>query len=396
MQENKDFNPEEHLQFEPSSEVPVRGAPSEAPEKKSSRIEPTVSPDKSEIESDLQPEKIGRLISERMQDLGYHPVIVFGSANAGKSTLLSSLISYLKTESESGVGIYIGDTIVPVSSDYGRWAIEQANAFFFRGIQEFMLGTANQATKADRPFFIPVRIVPKDKPEIKLAFMESNGEWYKPDIKSARYFQDLKDEINAVLINFQRGISFLHVAPYTQVEAWSSAQIDHEVNKNEIMLADGALVGAMNSYEAVRPFKSDDAHMLIMTKWDARRDEDNSTTLEDALLNVPDSLLITTLLGQYQQGFSAFNSLNISLERKRMMRYCAGIIKGREVVTPNPELQKILDRYRKNLWNWLYANATRTHPDISEEINLFSPPPAINLGLIERMTLALERLITGG
>lgn len=397
MSQGKDFDPEDHLYFEPeqskSDLTPVREERvTEDPPKAVKTEDP---PPKNE-EEDLSQEKIGRIIAEKMQDHGFHPVVIFGSPNSGKSTMLQSLFGYLMTEVDQGVGIYLDESMIPEGTAYGRFARDSAHAFFYRGMQEFIDGLAEQKTRARAPFFIPVRIVPPNKPEVRIAFMESDGEWYRPRKETARYYQELKEEINGVLLNYQRGITFLHVAPYTQLKTWTSERGSEEQNKLEIRDADSALVGALNSYEAVRPFKTDDAHMMIMTKWDARKPDGEHESLEEALLNVTDAALSAALVSQYQQGFSAFNSLQIPKDRKRLMRYCAGIMREREVVPPKtPELQAALNLYRQNLWNWLYSNATRTSPDIAESIPLFDPPPVKPPSLLDRITEALERLFYG-
>ena len=397
MTESKDFNPEDHLLFEQEKTAPkeasvqessgpdagIRGAPSD---KQSSP----------NYEEEISPEKVGRIIADRMEEHGFHPVVIFGSSNSGKSTMIQSLFSYLMTEVDKGVGIYLDESMIPVGTAYGRFALERAQAFFYKGMQEFIDGKGPQATRVVAPFFIPVRIVPPNKPEIRLAFMESAGEWYKPQRDTARFYQELREEVNGLLLNYQRGITFLHIVPFTQQETWTSERANEERNKEEIRDADSAIVGALTSYESIRPFKTDDSHMMIMTKWDARKPDEGHESLEDALLNVSDTALVSALINQYQQGYSAFNSLMIPNDRKRLMRYCAGIMRGMEVVPPKTEeLQNALNMYRQNLWNWLYSNAVRTNPDISAELLLFDPPPKKPISIFDKITLTLGKLLAG-
>jgi hypothetical protein len=397
MTQSKVFDPEDHLHFEPEQ---PRGDLSSIREELVTEVPPKVKTSEEtppHDEEDLSQEKIGRLIAEKMQDHGFHPVVIFGSPYSGKSTMLQSLFGYLMTEVDQGVGIYLDESMIPEGTAYGRFARDSAHAFFYRGMQEFIDGKGEQKTRARAPFFIPVRIVPPNKPEVRIAFMESDGEWYKPEKDTARYYKELREEINGILLNYQRGITFLHVAPYTQLKTWTSERGSEEQNKQEIRDADSALVGALNSYESVRPFKTDDSHMMIMTKWDARKPDGQHGTLEEALSNVSDTTLSSALVSQYQQGFSVFNSLKVPKERKRLMRYCAGIMQEREVVPPKtPELQAALNEYRKNLWNWIYSNATRTNPDVSKSMPLFDPPKPKPMGpigiLIVKLTKAIERL----
>lgn len=319
---------------------------------------------KSSDYADTDASALGKLIAENMDELGYHPVIIFGSSFSGKSSLLGSLLAYFQVDTSKEVGISLGDPLVPTSSEHGKEAIAKAEAFFYRSVQEFIGGEAHQATKTPFPFFIPVVIRPKNKPEMRFAFMESAGEWYKPNKDSDRFFQSLKSEIEGVLRHYQKGISLIHIAPYTQSSVRDGA-VSPEHEKNEIKDASLALVGALDSYTRFRTFKSSDHHMFLVTKWDAYTDQ--GLEIADILAN-PDMAAVEEFANEkYTQGFAAFKGLPLESNQKTIMQYCSGLISGRAIIKPSKEMTPILYRYPQTMWNWLYRNA-------SEGINLIPKP----------------------
>jgi hypothetical protein len=343
----------------------------------------------SEAFSELDLTKVGQKIAEVMEELDYHPVIIFGSSNSGKSSLLGSLLSYFQIDTTHGIGIYLGDSLIPTSTPHGKWAYSEAESFFYKSIQEFLDGTAHAATKSRHPFFIPIKINPPNLPEIKFAFMESNGEWYKPQKDTGRYFPELKEEINAILKHYQRGISFIHLAPYTQINAWVEDQNDTQLNKEEINDASLALVGALNSYEQLRVFKSDDAHMFLITKWDASAKQN----VQDQLQNVDVANVEAVANNLYTKGFAAFNNLSIELNQKNIMQYSSGIISGRSIIKSSPNLKPILNRYPQTMWNWLYGNATDNNSEINNRLVLIPKPIVPKKSFFDNLNNLITRIL---
>lgn len=336
---------------------------------------------------------IGKVIAEQLEATGYHPVVVFGSSNSGKSSLLGSLFSYFQANATNGIGIFLGESFLPEDTPYGSWANKEAETFFYKGVQEFLAGKAHAATRSEYPFFVPIRITPKNSPEIKFAFMESNGEWYKPKKDTGRYFSELKEEINTLLAHYQRGISFIHIAPYTQIDAWTSRQDGQNKNQDEIADADLALVGALNSYERMRTFKGDDSHMFLMTKWDACKRWEGDRDLIQLLSDIDALELEEAMKVSYLKGFSAFNNINVEKHQKNIMQYCSGIMIGREIVKANAEIKGVIDRYPQTMWNWLYGNATICHPSINTRLQLLPKPRPPRKGLIDLIHDSIESLL---
>lgn len=329
--------------------------------------------------------KVGVQLAENMDEAGYHPVIIFGSSNSGKSSLLGSLLAYFQVDTTQEVGIGLGEPLIPTESEQGKAAFKQAEVFFYRSVQEFIGGEAHQSTKTPFPFFIPVVIRPKGKPEVKVAFMESNGEWYKPDRTSDRFFQTLRSEIEGVLRHFQKKISFVHVAPYTQ-STIRDGVVDQGTERKEMNDASLALVGALDSYTRFRTnIKSEDSHMFLVTKWDAHTNEDAEIF---EILGNPDLAEVEEFANsKYTQGFAAFKGLRLGLNQKSIMQYCSGLMSGRAILRPTKELRPILYRYPQTMWNWIYANAT-------DGIELIARPAPRKLSIWQHALRLLNKILS--
>lgn len=283
---------------------------------------------------------------------GYHPIVLFGSAGSGKTSLLLSLLALLRDEPELHCGLDLGEPILSVDTPYGRFLREQAEGFYGRKTQDFIEGRAAAKTAIEAPFFIPVVIRPENKPEIRLAFMESNGEWYRPDRESDRLFRPLRQQIEQFLSAYQEPITFIHLVPYTQ-QALYTVGGDQHTDEQEIREACLAVVGALKAYKEVRANKIGDRHLMLVSKWDAhnRDDWDRVGVLEDTT-----GELEAFLNGRYRQAFAEYRNLGLAPHQRQVEAYCAGQIRGQAVIKPRrgEELHDALIQYPKKLWRWLY------------------------------------------
>lgn len=338
-------------------------------------------------------QRLGRQLAGQMDEQGYHPVVLFGSSASGKSSLLASLLAYLQVDTTAKVEIQLGDRLLLDDQDYGSWAHDEATAFFYRSVEEFIGGTAHPATVSKNPFFIPVVLKPHNgMPEAKFAFLESRGEWYQPKMETNEVFQRLREEVSGVLLNFPKGISFLHVAPYTQVNTWDEDAASQQVRDVKLRHeADLALVGALNAYKAVRPLKHQDAHLFLVTKWDAYAPPGapsgsfSSPTVDEVTGVAKD---------RYSRGFSAFFNLNLGDDQhrwqKQIMQYSSGLISGRSILAPTGDVKDQVYRYPRVMWNWLYENATRSDGACRK---LFASPPPPKPTLMDGGRAALARIL---
>lgn len=301
------------------------------------------------------PDGSGRRMADRLREKGFHPVIVLGTTASGKSTLLSSLIGYLKTEPSASISI--GEWIVPPDSPYGEYHLKEYQLFFHHSVQNFLNGIGHAKTMLNYPVFIPVVVRPGNGlPDVKFAFLESPGEWYLPKPETAAFFQPLKQEILDVLFHFPGRLSVLHVAPFTTVDGYGNNLTDFD-NSQGRSDSDLGLLGAIKSYENVRATPHKDSHLFLFTKWDLYA----KPHAAGEKFSQPDPEELSALLYErFNQSWTAFQSMAIgdTKGRRSYMQYCAGLISGNEVRRMEDEIRPILQRYPRTVWNWLYTNAT--------------------------------------
>lgn len=284
----------------------------------------------------------------------YYPVVLFGNANSGKTSLLLSLFALLRTEPSLATGLELGEPIVATDSLFGRYLYDSAEGFFGKKTQDFIEGRASSKTAIDLPFFVPVIFRPEGKPEIRFAFMESNGEWYRADRSSERLFPALRQQIEDFIASYQGPITFIHLLPYTQQVVYGSSgdQLTDNVEMKEAQLA---IVGALLAYQKARVNKQDDRHLVLVTKWDAH--ERQETDRADVLMNTgeqPEAFANE----RYEQAMAVFKGLGLARVQQNINAYCAGIMAGQNVIMPKrgDELREAVLSYPTQLWRWLYRS----------------------------------------
>jgi len=284
----------------------------------------------------------------------YHPVVLFGNANSGKTSLLLSLFALLRTEPSLATGLELGEPIVPTDSLFGRYLYDSAEGFFGTKTQDFIEGRASPKTAIDLPFFVPVVFRPEGKPEIRFAFMESNGEWYRADRSTERLFPALRQQIEDFISCYQGPITFIHLLPYTQQNVYGGPG-DQLTDNNEMKEAQLAIVGALLAYQKARVNKQDDRHLVLVTKWDAHDRQESDRA--DVLLHAgeqPEAFASE----RYDQAMAVFKGLGLSRVQQNINGYCAGIMSGQNVTLPKrgDELRDAVLNYPTQLWRWLYRS----------------------------------------
>lgn len=302
---------------------------------------------------------------------GYHPVVLFGNANSGKTSLLLSLLALIRTEPKLATGLELGDPVVPTDSLYGQYLHDQAEGFFGRKTQDFIEGKASPKTAIELPFFIPIVFRPEGKPEIRFAFMESNGEWYRPDRQSDKLFPALRQQIEEFIATYQGPITFIHLLPYTQQAVYGSAA-NQLTDDHEMKEASLAIVGALLAYQKARVNKQDDVHLVLVTKWDAhdRQDNDRADVLQHT-----GSEPREFADDRYSQAMAVFRGLGLRSDQQFLNSYCSGIIAGQAVTMPKrgDELRDAVLNYPTQLWRWLYRSTLEQLGEVP--IDPFPTPP---------------------
>ncbi len=345
-------------------ELEIPGDESEAAESVTSKSEsveqspdveaPSIAEQHIELDED-DVEQGGRNVAEDLFDKGYQPVILFGNAFSGKTSLLLSLFATIRTEAALDAGLTLAPPILNRNSRYGRYITAQAEAFWGQKTQDFIEGTASPKTLIDLPFFIPVTLSPRGKHEAHFAFMESNGEWYRADRESEKLFPAMRKQIEDFMAHYQGGITFIHLVPYTQ-KSVRSANYDGAGDSGEIREASLAIDGALQAYKRARPDKGNDKHLMLVTKWDAHLPEiDRVEVLTD-----PDIEDVEEFVAyRYSQALASYKGLNLREDQVALNSYCAGIMTEQGVLSLKygSEMRSAVIDYPTRLWRWLYKNA---------------------------------------
>jgi hypothetical protein len=298
------------------------------------------------------------MLADAVAALGYHPVVVFGNSNSGKTTMLLSLFALLMTN-EMRIGIRLGEPLIDIGQPTGLESWERAQRLFGEATQRFIQGQAPNATATREPFFVPLIITPPPPlPEVKIALMESNGEWYRPDWDTPALLPSFRKQIEDFIVHFPRAITFIHAVPRTQLAIGSTQGVSGD-DSNLIREADLAIVGAVSNYSRLRTDRSDDYHALLITKWDAHSWVAGGGDVVEVLTS-PDEAVDHFVESNCPQSKAALRGLNLADGHFIVKPYCAGRIVGRDVVAfpADSQLGPIIQAYPKRLWNWIYRQAS--------------------------------------
>jgi hypothetical protein len=294
-------------------------------------------------------------LARSLTEKKYHPVMLFGTAASGKSSMLASLFHYLQNDPRSGAICMLGEWIIPVDTELGGKVADQVSRFFNNSVMKFNAGVALPRNKANiPPFFIPVILRPNNgKPEVRLAFLESAGEHYHVKEDTADYFPKLKNEILDVYQNFRGGLSVLVVAPYTLKDAYGSQTIE-EPDDSALQEVDQALYGALQSYQSNRRWFDLDHHMFVLTKWDVYA----KGISNPEFTNPPNGLVEKIIKERYRLAWNFFQTMP-KHGNSNSMQYSSGLISGVSVVSVPDKLKpSTINKFPRALWNWIYHNAS--------------------------------------
>lgn len=321
---------------------------------------------------------LGADLARVLQDGGYHPVVLFGTNNSGKTSILMSLFATIAAEPILDTGLALCDPILGSRSDVARLLHREAENTFHIKTQAFLAGEKIPKTSVALPFFVPVEFRPPNGPPVKFAFLESNGEWYRPLISDGsrladveRLYPELRSEIETFISGFQNGITFIYAAPVTQGEVYAAAENVYDTK--ELGYASLAIKGVLQSYDRIRANgRSQDRHLLLLTKWDALsvRSADRADSIPATHAEV-----LEFCHRKYGQALAAFQGLNLGPDQRNINAYCAGMINERGLLPLKHEdpVRGVIASYPVRLWNYLYRNALI---DIGETpVSPFREPP---------------------
>jgi hypothetical protein len=301
-------------------------------------------------------QSVGVNLGELLDINDYHPVMIFGTRASGKSTLLASVFNYIKYYgSKSKSMVFFGDPIVPVDTPYGKEVFEAAQEFFHNKVEYFARGLAPERTQVNAPFFIPVIFRREGYPDLKIAFLESAGEWYMPNSNLIGMYQPLKEEIESVYRSYPKSITLLLVAPFTTKAAFSHEPLD-PVDSSEMRDSDSGLFNSLAIYQSMRgeTQRQIDNYRFILTKWDVYSDGDIE---HPDLVNPSRQLISEKISERFPKSWNIFQAMGDG-KNKDVMPYSAGFIAGDDIIG-NPEEIKIkMQRFPQTLLDWIYDCVT--------------------------------------
>ena len=315
-----------------------------------------------------------RLLVDQLLKFGYHPVILCGTSNAGKTCALASLCSFLKLGGRASVDF--GPWPSDGGSDENTQRLRQAESLFHEVVNDFKHGLAPRSTGAGLPYVVPIEIMPKHNSAarrdsngggnvapVRLAIMDMGGELFKPAPETPGYRPPPSD-VAQVLRLYSRSVSMVYMGPTTRLAGYKSSNDTrlepHESESRDLMIKedpDAALINAIKGYEKVRPNRRSDRHLFVLSKWDL------AVPVDEPDFEAPERAMIEhEIEKRFPEAWAAYQAMRVNPRAKWVVQYSAGIISDRTVTSygkDTPERDK-LDDYAKVMWNWLYRGATRS------------------------------------
>jgi len=305
-------------------------------------------------------------LCEELIKKNYHPVVLIGTRAAGKTSLLTSLFRYLRTDSSSQILYGIGEPIIPEDTAVGELMYQNAKRFLNHIVTDFQEGKTAARTSTD-PYFIPVVLTPTNgQPITNIAILEIPGERYQIDRSSIDMFKETSWEIAEVYRNYPGPISIIVVGPIVVGDAYQSDETMTEKYIQERFNTDIALNGALQSYQGMRSQKGKDSISFLLTKWDAY-----TKGIMSPEFGAPPKGLIENLINQlYPNTWNTFNLLaQLNPNKLMAMRYCSGLMSGDHSLPIPSKYIEDINIYPKTIWNWLYENSSGGVPLFPKESN---------------------------
>ncbi|HET9638249.1 MAG TPA: hypothetical protein VFP12_03500 [Allosphingosinicella sp.] len=300
-------------------------------------------------------------LGKRLEDTNRHPVLIFGTAAAGKSSLILSLINALGNAEE--VNVVFADNEPIFDDSYGDFQKQRhaiARQFYDWGIHRWTAGQPPLPNIGER-FFIPVDIQPRNSllPPVKFAILDGRGEDYGPNTQLdaeqgmvGDIRRPLGEEIKQLLQEFSHEITVIYVAPFSQHGAASEDTIDGNTGLRHVI----------QEYSAARvqDLRANDSHLFLFTKWD----EHAHPLMKRDLFAEPTSIDVAKQLRiRYESAWGQFCGLPVggpARDRRVFMQYSAGYFVNERLHPPPDLVEETFRRYPRTIANWLYSRAARS------------------------------------
>lgn len=299
-------------------------------------------------------------ISELLTSKGYHPVLLFGSAAVGKSTLLVSLFTFANFHRDSPSVCRFNDRFFETENISTNEIKARASQLFFKDTVDFQRGAMPERTQAAAPIFVPVDLTPKQQQGggLSIAFLESAGEHQKADEQTGQVRENsFAEEIRRIFQSFEGPLSIILVAPYQIGQSRYEGETDtvDTADQTEMSNADQALYLSLANYVRVRPERLQklDNFMFLLTKWDEHTRGPN----DEEFLQPQADLVKAKLREKFPMSWNYFYNMPHS-NKLRWLHYSAGVITGNIRLTPSDEFERTFGIFPREVWRWIYSNAT--------------------------------------
>ena len=295
---------------------------------------------------EVRGESLGKSLSAN----GFHPVLIFGTAATGKTTFLTSMLSFFTSTPDVGVTITLGDPIS--TTEVGLKAHESSEKLFHLQVNNYLNGLAPVQNQEAFPFFVPVELRSRRNHELtRIALMESSGELWSVAMKK-NFVQELREEIIDVYINYPYPITVIMVVPYAMSEGYTGNN-SSENDKSTFRDSDIALHQTLQVYQRYRPPHIRDNFYFVLTKWDLH----TQVLASEEFLNPDDELVRELVRERFPRAFGHFENM-ADEDLAQCTPYSAGLIGGTKILEIPKNLKPALDEFPYRLWRWIYANAT--------------------------------------
>ena len=280
---------------------------------------------------------------QNLRDNQIHPVLVFGTTAAGKTTALYSLIFYACQNPNSKMQISLGKSVFPKDYPEAGERYKDAEDFFNNGVTSFARAELPKPTQKSAPFFIPIDIEVDGKVR-KFAFLEGMGEWYERESAEGPYRQ-FQPEVDAILKLYEFGISIIFVAPTIDTQSVQKGY-SHQ-----------CLAHTMAEYNEVRLDRNRDNILLLLTKWDATHDPSllNQKFCDASPTDVSNEIKNWLLVWPKFAGLTG-----LRVNAKTLMPYSAVWTTDGKSIIRLEKYARVFSKFNRTLWNWLYGNITES------------------------------------
>lgn len=297
-------------------------------------------------------------MSKRLEDDDRHPVLIFGSSQSGKSTMILSFINAIEKagrDGSTGVHVSFGRSFYATRDQRAEDQMADARRFYDVATHFFISDQQKAAaTQVAIPFFLPLDLHKRQdgaRP-VRLAILDGRGEWYLPNYAedgASFTFQNFDKDIVDVLRNYTRGISIICVAPFSHSDS----------DLHDTTDADAGLMNALDRYHELRPdaYRSQDSLLFLLSKWDQEAMPQSDQRFQSA-----SGVDIVRIVEQrFARSWDRFRSLPIGpadWDRRSFMQYSSC-----QFIDGVPRIQSHLadsyHRYPRTVVNWMYGNARR-------------------------------------